>query len=151
MGSTNPLTAAVLHHTVRSELAAPSIVRRRLRRWLSGVAWPSGEAEDLVYAVSEAVTNAAEHAYPSETDGTITINAHHELIDHAHRRVVITVSDRGRWRPPPIDPGFRGRGIAMMRALTEALRIDAGSNGTRVHMTSRAVQIPHTSDLARGG
>jgi anti-sigma regulatory factor (Ser/Thr protein kinase) len=133
---------AALNYSVSSEPAAASIVRSRLRRWLSGVEWPTGEADDLIYAVSEAVTNAAEHAYVhADADGAITIDAHHELVDHARRRVVVTVSDRGRWRPRPVDPGFRGRGITMMRAFTDALHIDAGPGGTRVHMISRAVPL----------
>jgi serine/threonine-protein kinase RsbW len=139
-----------LHYSVTSEPVAASIVRSRLRHWLSGMEWPTDEADDVIYAVSEAVTNAAEHAYVhAEIDGAITVNAHHELVDQTRRRVVVTVSDRGRWRPGPVDPGFRGRGITMMRAFTEALHIDAGPDGTRVQMTSRAVPLRAGAPLDR--
>ena len=37
---------------------APSVARHRIRRWLTGSCWPPGQQEDIVLAVSEAVSNA---------------------------------------------------------------------------------------------
>ena len=42
---------------------APGLVRAELKRWLAARAWPDEDREDLEFAVSEAVSNAAEHAY----------------------------------------------------------------------------------------
>ena len=57
--------------------------------------------------------------------------------DCALDRVTIEVSDYGIWRPLPDDPGYRGRGIAMMQALTDELVIDHLGVGTHVQMTAK--------------
>ncbi|WP_230464925.1 ATP-binding protein, partial [Nocardia seriolae] len=53
----------------------------------------------------------------------------------------IEVADTGAWRPLPADPGNRGRGIAMMRALTDHLDIDSSGPGTRVRMSVRLLAV----------
>ena len=49
---------------------APGLVRAELKRWLAGRAWPDEDREDLEFAVSEAVSNSAEHAY--RPDASVT-------------------------------------------------------------------------------
>jgi len=51
---------------VQADAKAPGRVRAELRRWLAEHEWPEEEGEDLVLAVSEAVSNSAEHAYRTE-------------------------------------------------------------------------------------
>ena len=51
---------------VQADARAPGRVRAELRRWLAEHEWPEEEGEDLVLAVSEAVSNSAEHAYSTE-------------------------------------------------------------------------------------
>jgi hypothetical protein len=60
--------------------------------------------------------------------------------DNSHR-VTVTVTDGGRWRPRPVSPGFRGRGLQIMRALTDSVEVTATGTGTRVRMISRTVLI----------
>jgi anti-sigma regulatory factor (Ser/Thr protein kinase) len=60
------------------------------------------------------------------------------------------VTDRGRWRPVPGDPGHRGRGIAMMRAVTDRVDIDYGAGGTTVRLVGRAVPVGDTAPSAPG-
>jgi hypothetical protein len=51
--------------------------------------------------------------------------------------VVISVIDTGRWRPPPADPGTRGRGLSMITALSEHVEIHpSATTGTRMRPTS---------------
>ena len=50
---------------VSADGRAPGLVRAELGRWLAAQAWPDEDLEDLVFAVSEAVSNAAEHPYRS--------------------------------------------------------------------------------------
>jgi len=52
----------------------------------------------------------------------------------ADGRVLVTVRDHGRWRKPPLDPGFRGRGLLMIKALTPRVEVLQGPQGTTVHM-----------------
>lgn len=45
------------------------LVRARLRRWLGELGWPAEDAEDIVLAVNEAVSNVVEHAYSGDHVG----------------------------------------------------------------------------------
>ena len=57
----------------------------------------------------------------------------------AGRLLRIRVCDTGRWRTPPADPGHRGRGIAMMRALVARAEITASAHGTEVTLLTETV------------
>ncbi|MEV0152248.1 SpoIIE family protein phosphatase [Micromonospora sp. NPDC050686] len=89
-----------------------TVLRRRLEDFL--LAHRVGEADlfDLTVAVSEAAANAIEHPVaPAEP----TIEVEVTIED---RTVVATVRDSGRWREST-GSGFRGRGLALIRALAE--------------------------------
>ncbi|MFE3700856.1 SpoIIE family protein phosphatase, partial [Nocardia tengchongensis] len=96
-----------------------SQLRRALRSWLAAAAVPHDLAVDLVSAANEACSNSIEHAYLGGEPGRVQLAA-----DSGVDCLTIEVSDTGVWRPLPADPGNRGRGIAMMRALTDQLDID---------------------------
>ncbi len=49
------------------------------------------------------------------------------------------VWDRGRWRRPAAEPGYRGHGLTVMRQCTERLSIHRGLHGTAVAMVSTPV------------
>jgi anti-sigma regulatory factor (Ser/Thr protein kinase) len=101
-----------------------SVLRRRLEDFLAGNGVPEPDVFDLTVAVSEAAANAIEHPVdPAEP--VITVEA--SLADDA---VLVTVRDTGRWRPAA-GGGFRGRGLALIGALTE-LSVAPGETGTVV-------------------
>lgn len=137
-----------LHLHLPVHPGTPGQARRHLRRWLHRVGWPDEPAEDLVLAVDEAVSNAVEHAYATEDPAP----AHQDLYsvelrvaavpdtDSGHRAVV-TVTDHGRWRPRVVASTSRGRGLQLMRALTESVEVTVTGAGTRVKMVSRAVRV----------
>ena len=50
-------------------------VRHQLREWLQDSGFGEDEASDLVLAVSEAVNNSVEHAYPAPARGTVEVRA----------------------------------------------------------------------------
>lgn len=104
-------------------------LRRALRTWLLGVLDDDPDAvEDLVLAASEALENAADHAYSDATRaGTMSLSAEAE-----RDRITIVVSDDGRWRPPDPDAGYRGRGIDLMNRLADSSKVRTGSGGTSV-------------------
>ena len=149
--------------------ASQRVVRHSVARWLEGAHWPEDGVEDITVAVTEAVTNVIEHAYLDHDPGAIhlyawiTPMADPALIPAARpttpdgrpvlaapppptgsaatqgRKVIIVVSDRGRWDPQrrTVDlNGHRGRGIAMMTALMAAIHIQRSSNGTAVVLVS---------------
>lgn len=123
------------------------MLRRTLTAWLSSAAVPHNLTSDLVAATNEACSNSIEHAYQNGGGENDRVVLTAECVGH---RVVIEITDTGTWRPRPADPGPRGRGIDMMRALTEELEIDHHLGpGTRVRMsvTLPAITFPVASAL----
>jgi signal transduction histidine kinase/CheY-like chemotaxis protein len=101
-----------------------TVLRRRLEDFLAGHDVPENDGFDLIMAVSEAAANAIEHPVdPAEP--VIVVEA-----SHTGDAVVVTVRDTGRWRPAT-EPGFRGRGLALIGALTE-LSVHRSRAGTAV-------------------
>lgn len=88
-------------------------------------------------AVHEALCNAHEHGHRGDAGHGIELRLEHGAPD----RVEVHVVDRalaGAWSPPapvdPSDPTERGRGLELMRAGCDELRIVSGPAGTRVVM-----------------
>lgn len=130
---------ATFQVVLAAEPAAPSLVRDRLREWLAVHQWPDTEVTDLLIAVSEAVSNVVDHAYPPGVTGNIEINGRVAALSGGAQLVELTVRDSGRWRPPPGRREYRRRGIPLMRAAVEALVINGTNQGTCVRMRSRVV------------
>ncbi|GAB3586860.1 SpoIIE family protein phosphatase [Amycolatopsis endophytica] len=105
-------------------------MRRELRRWLAESNVPDEPAADVILAVDEACTNSIEHGYAGRPDGLLTLTA---AVGEDGLEIVIT--DDGTWRTPPSDPGIRGRGVGLMRALMTEVEISPGDDGSRVRMT----------------
>ena len=119
-----------------------SMARDRVAAWLVGHRWPAEESHDIVYAVSEAVTNVCEHAYQREEAGTVEITAHVENPTADTRRVRVSVIDEGRWQHRATRPFSRGRGLRVIRALMAGVRLRRGSAaapGTSLVLTSPSV------------
>jgi anti-sigma regulatory factor (Ser/Thr protein kinase) len=119
-------------HSVESSVIA---LRRELSVFLDTVGLSDAEFYDLILAVSEAATNAVEHAqHPAEPFFDVSA----EVEDG---EVTIVVQDHGGWLPPGSSL-YRGRGLAMMRVLADTT-VEAGTHGTTVtirkHGASSAV------------
>lgn len=123
--------------------ASARTARTTVRSWLESARWPDAPTDDIVYAVSEAVTNSVEHAYrPSSTVRTIGLELRVECGSGGSQRVRVRVSDRGRWRTPPPDGGCRGHGLALMRAIMDEVVVGPGRGvcgGTEVMLLSPSV------------
>jgi signal transduction histidine kinase/DNA-binding response OmpR family regulator len=110
-----------------------SVLRRRLEDFLTGNGVPEIDIFDLTVAVSEAAANAIEHPVsPAEPFITVEVS----LDDDA---VVATVRDTGSWRPAG-SAGFRGRGLALIGALSE-LSVARNQEGTAVTLR-RPISTP---------
>ncbi|MDE1669569.1 MULTISPECIES: SpoIIE family protein phosphatase [Nocardia] len=121
-----------------------AVLRRTLKGWMAAAAVPHDLAADLVAAANEACSNSIEHAYRNDANGRVRLAATCDI-----DTVVIVVTDTGDWKPRASDPGYRGRGIDMMRALTEELDIDHSGPGTTVRMsvTLPAITFPVANPL----
>ncbi|MGY2010444.1 SpoIIE family protein phosphatase [Nocardia gipuzkoensis] len=121
-----------------------AVLRRTLKGWMAAAAVPHDLAADLVAAANEACSNSIEHAYRNDANGRVRLSATCDI-----DTVVIVVTDTGDWKPRASDPGYRGRGIDMMRALTEELDIDHSGPGTTVRMsvTLPAITFPVANPL----
>lgn len=125
----------------------PRLQLRRIRQRLAAWARASGAGtelvDDIALATYEALANVVDHAYP---DGKVEawLDARRD-----RRGIVVTIGDHGRWRQPPSDPGIRGRGLAMMRALTQRMTVERSPSGTTVTLCWSVGQaLPHDSAAA---
>jgi anti-anti-sigma factor len=117
-------------------------VRAELRRWAAQAALDGDTTDDLLLAVGETAANAVEHAYGG-APGRLRVSA--AMV--GGERVVVSVADEGTWRPPPVDPGFRGRGLQLLRRLAREVDVDAGCGGTVVRF---AVPLPRSGGAVTG-
>ncbi len=112
-----------------AEVGQLVVLRRILERWLAERRVEPGVLHDVVAASGEAAANAIEHAYGPD-GGVLRVTA-----EWAVQEIVLTVRDFGRWRSPRVV--HRGRGIPIMQALTDAVRIDRSDAGTSVELRWR--------------
>lgn len=118
-------------------------VREEFVRWLRRDVDPD-EAKlcDVTLAVNEALANVAEFAY-LDCGGVGTFDM--EAVHHPDRAELnVEIRDRGHWRAtdPLLNARNRGRGIALMRILADAVGIDTSSLGTNVCLRFDNVQAP---------
>jgi anti-sigma regulatory factor (Ser/Thr protein kinase) len=140
-----PLTAHQLLGKLRVQVdatvTAPKAVRDRVQQWLTDQRWPEQNTEDCVLAVSEAVSDSVEHGYGITVHGggrpgdSVTVEGHLARADHYYR-AVFEVSDQGRWRASPTDPG-QTYGWSIMRSCMEDVQINTSDQGTTVSLQSR--------------
>jgi anti-sigma regulatory factor (Ser/Thr protein kinase) len=109
-----------------------SDVRHRLAEWLHANGVDEPLADDIVLVVNEACSNSVEHAYRGREPGRMRVEA--EVRDG---HVQISVVDSGSWKTPPVDPGTRGRGLMLMRKVTDQIDVEGSDDGTTVEMKFR--------------
>ncbi|GAA5142417.1 ATP-binding protein [Pseudonocardia adelaidensis] len=142
--------AESLHFELAPEMVAPSIARDRFDRWLRDLRWPGAQREDLVLALSEAVSNSVEHGYrihagaprPDLGRGTVEVLARVFAEANGTRRIALTVRDHGRWREPVAGARFRGHGLSIIRACADEFSIDGDESGTTLRLTTRGAPAP---------
>jgi|688.fasta_scaffold1010297_1 anti-sigma regulatory factor (Ser/Thr protein kinase) len=117
-------------------------IRDEFSRWLrGGTGVDEHRACDVVLAVNEALSNSAEFAYTDGGDGTVDVDAVHDVVRHT---LSVTVSDRGHWQEtnPLHRQRCRGRGIPLMRTLADSVIIDTSGLGTSVRLRFDDVADP---------
>jgi anti-sigma regulatory factor (Ser/Thr protein kinase) len=113
-----------------------AVLRRRFRVWV-GELTDADTADDLALAVYEALANVVDHAYVERGDpGLMTLWSAVSCPLATGRDLVVTVIDEGAWRPSD-GPGWRGRGLPLMRELMHATAVLSGEEGTTVQLRRR--------------
>ena len=110
-------------------------LRRLVRRWTVATVVDEEIGESIVLVVDEAVSNVVEHAYRGPV-GDVSVLATPRPCGNG---VVVVVEDQGVWSPPGADPGFRGRGLDLMRELSDHHAVMGSELGTTVRMCWRAL------------
>jgi serine/threonine-protein kinase RsbW len=122
---------------LRLRLAARSLpqrlsdIRTRLAAWARGFGLSADAVDDIVLATHEALANIADHAYP---DGSGDAELDAACVEGEIR---VVVRDHGQWRPPVTDPGWRGRGLVLIRGLAEHVDVQRADAGTIIAMRWR--------------
>jgi PAS domain S-box-containing protein len=111
-------------------------IRHRLTTWLRAGGVPDPLVSDIVLAVNEACTNSVEHAYRGYDPGKILAEAEIE-----NSEVRARVVDSGSWKTPAADRSTGGRGLPLIRAVSDRVELDCTPAGTTVEMS---FQLPAT-------
>jgi anti-sigma regulatory factor (Ser/Thr protein kinase)/putative methionine-R-sulfoxide reductase with GAF domain len=101
-------------------------IRLVLRRWLRHQGANDSQTMEITLAVSEACTNAIEHAY-SPAPAQFTLRATAE-----DGQLTFVVTDVGRWRAPRGQD--RGRGLTIIRAAMDEVEVNSSETGTEIVM-----------------
>jgi anti-sigma regulatory factor (Ser/Thr protein kinase) len=125
----------------RGVVASPdglSVVREQLRGWLRQLAPPVSavRVDDILLACYEAMANATEHAYHQCEPGEVVLDATYD-----DGKLSITVGDHGRWKDSSGEDPFRGRGVPLIKLLSDESSIDNTPEGTTVSMNWRDVTV----------
>lgn len=107
-------------------------MRHRIAAWMQAAAVPESLMADIVLAVNEACANSIEHAYRGQRAGKLRVEAR---CDGAE--VGVRTTDFGSWKAAPTNSGYRGRGLMLIRAVSDWLELDCTPTGTTVDMLFR--------------
>jgi serine phosphatase RsbU (regulator of sigma subunit)/anti-sigma regulatory factor (Ser/Thr protein kinase) len=122
-----------LEHTLEMTFPAHAnvlaVLRRTLDRWLKAAGADEEELFDITLSASEAAANAVEHAYGAR-EAAFTVRCEQE-----GREITVTVRDAGRWRTAR--PPGGGRGLEIMRAVLDSVKVGSDEEGTVVTMTRK--------------
>lgn len=138
MGPMSPprTSVAPLERRAAATTGDAAAMRRAFRAWVAPLTDPD-TADDLALAVYEALANVVDHAYDDRSErGGMALHAMASRPLLTGRDVVVTVVDEGRWRVGS-DPGWRGRGLPLMRELARSTSVVTGEDGTVVQLRHR--------------
>lgn len=117
-----------------------------LRRLVSSIALQKGyhrkDAFRIETIVDELTNNAIEHGDASQTKFYIEMSLDRDKVDISVRNSTQTLDDQSATRirekfddPQVDDASIRGRGLALVKMLSNDLRLDIDHEGTTVHVT----------------
>jgi PAS domain S-box-containing protein len=123
-----PYAPLAIHRVVNADQLGE--LRHELAEWLNTAGVFEQRVADIVLAVNEAVANSIEHGYQDRKLGKIRIKGEND-----GARVRVKITDKGSWKPVSADSGARGRGLLLIRAVSDWLEMDCTPKGTTVDMS----------------
>jgi anti-sigma regulatory factor (Ser/Thr protein kinase)/ABC-type transporter Mla MlaB component len=124
------------------ELDSVTAARRGFGAWLDRLDVAPDDRDALQLAVTEAVTNAVEHAYPPHRPGPVRVDAALGGDGYLECRV----TDYGEWKPPDPALAHRGHGLMVAGHIVDDMTVSrgpsepgdsSGSRGTVVTLRHR--------------
>lgn len=112
------------HASLPPDLSRLRALRHALKAWLELVAVSDDQRNAIVLAVHEAAANAIEHA-----GARVTVRGARD-----EDKLLLVVSNSGRWRELRSNDAGRGRGLSLMRALMTDIEVQARPERTIVRM-----------------
>ena len=128
-GETEAIRGALLSRKV---LSADDLgpMRRVLTDWATEEGLDGDTVHAVVLSGYEVLANSVEHGYRDRGRGVVELYGR-----HTDDLLTLTVVDHGRWRTPPADPGYRGRGLTLVNGLSTTADVMLSEQGTTVTMT----------------
>jgi anti-anti-sigma factor len=133
-----------LHQRLPAVPGSIPVLRRAAARWARDAALSDEHLYDVQLVLGEAASNAVEHAYPSvperAPDPAVDQAGpgpefEYSVTYRAGGAVEVTVRDFGCWRTPDSDPGWRGRGLALIHGLAREVHVEPTAAGTTITAT----------------
>jgi anti-sigma regulatory factor (Ser/Thr protein kinase) len=120
---------------------ARRFVSMSTRELVDGLDEPSELLGDVELAVSELVTNAVEYGLAEPVTVRVAVDAATLFVSISSARDAAGIADPTTWAGPL--PAMRtGRGLAIVRAITDEVSVDADDSTVTVHCT---FALPRTS------
>src|SRR5687768_8642435 len=101
-------------------------LRSELAAWLARIQVAGDVRDEIILATHEAAANAIEHA---RRGSEVAVRAVRDA-----DKVIIVVTNSGRWKEPRSLDEMRGRGLTLMKQLMSDLEIQVKSQRTVVRM-----------------
>jgi anti-sigma regulatory factor (Ser/Thr protein kinase) len=137
---------------VTADALSAARIREKFAGWLQRhFGLDPVRSSDLVLSINEALANVAEYAYVADRRrGTVDVRASYDPDD---AKLTVVIDDGGVWQLPDTSGASRtrGRGIPLMRALSDRFSIDTSSAGTRVRLEWDDVPRPEGVGQERQG
>jgi serine/threonine-protein kinase RsbW len=119
-------SAAHVELTLSADPESVVLARQMVRGLVDFLGWDDASRNDVSIAVTEACTNAVQHAYPGG-DGEYVVRAWVR-----EERLVVAVRDEGQGITPRVDAGSTGLGLGLplMLAIGDEVTFSSDSEGT---------------------
>lgn len=124
-------TARVSKFVFSAQPVVSPLARAIVEQTMQALPMSDDKRFGVLVAVGEAIANAVEHAYHGRPPGLVRLD-----VDVQPRNLSVTIEDFGRWRPR-VEREGRGRGLELMEAFTDGLKVESTPASTSIFLTAQ--------------